>query len=252
MGSPIGVRVILRWATSPGHFESAPQHHGDRFEQFITIEFIHAAALTLDFHRCIEPAEERLALAIAVVVNVEETTGISSRRPGPPRPMPRSPSRRGPRLRKSWPREIHDRAPRRVGPFGVIEKVEFVGDDDELSLFELFAVNVENVFRELAPFDEAKDLSGAHGIDENTERSHRVVIAVDLLKWKAHGCDEMTYNSRPAREKDIGTGGGRQGSGGIDQGVEAAAKAAAGDFLDREMVEILQIADRRDRHPGHW
>ena len=142
---------------------------------------------------------------------------------------------------------------------GVVEEVRFV-DDDEFGFLELFGVDVEDFGGEAGAGGEAEDAFGADGIDEDGEGGDAEGVAVDLAEGEGDGGDEVGAGADGFGDEDVGAGGIVEAFGGFDEGIEAAAEAAAGDLFDGEVgggeeggideADGLVVGDEADAFAG--
>jgi hypothetical protein len=78
--------------------------------------------------------------------------------------------------------------------------------------------------------------SARTGIDHDAERGDRVGVAVHPAQGIAHRGAQVGAAADRLGDEDVRAGAGGKPLRGVDQRVEAAAEAAAGDLLDREAV----------------
>ena len=101
---------------------------------------------------------------------------------------------------------------------------------------------------------------GADRIDQDTEGSDGELISVDSSQGVADGGDQIRATADGFCDEGVGSGGGVQFSGGVDEGIEAAAKTTTRDFLGSEAAgaehggidefAALIIGDETDLEPG--
>src|SRR6202011_5261668 len=115
------------------------------------------------------------------------------------------------------------------------EKIALVNDDN-LRLLKLFAIRVSYLRRETAALRNPQNALGAYGIHQHAQGSHVEVVAINPTQRKAHGRDQIGATADRLRDEYVRTAALRKTAGGFHQGMETAAEATAGDFLDGELV----------------
>ena len=111
-------------------------------------------------------------------------------------------------------------------------------DDDDLRFLDLLAVDVADIRRKAAAggTGNAEDPQRPEGIDDDTHRRDREAIAIDPRQWQADRGDQIGAAPHRLGEENVGGGVLRESIGGLDERIEPAAEAAAGDLLDGEGV----------------
>ena len=170
--------------------EAAADVREDRHQHVVAIKVCVAVGIGLaDFHLGVQPAEQRFPEGVAVIIDFGDRgrlrgVGEQVRKPGIETGAVAGGTFDDGRVRiHRCERGCQPLPPRRVDQIALV-------DNDELRFFELLAVDVGHVFRELRG-SESEHAFGSQRIDQHAHRRHGEAIAVDLLKWQGHRRDEV-------------------------------------------------------------
>lgn len=107
-------------------------------------------------------------------------------------------------------------------------------DHEDVSLFQLFEKDVGDFWREGCSRIESQDSAESGGVAEDAEGSDMEAVSVDSSQGVGDGGDEVGTTAHGFGDEDVGPRGFREFGGCVDEGVEAAAEAAAGNFFGSE------------------
>ena len=204
----------------------------DRHEQCVAVELSRVSRP--DPHLGIEPAEQRLAKGVAVVIDLGDRRRLRCFGQQTLEPHAKTNAVAGRAFEDGSLRvDRREGRPERIQPRG-IDEITLV-DDDDLRLFQLLAVDVAHVFREFRG-GEPQHPFGPQRIDDHAHRRHGESVAVDLLERQRHRSHEVGATAHRLGDQHIGRGLPHQRLGRLDQRREPAAEAAAHDLLDRHAV----------------
>ena len=114
-----------------------------------------------------------------------------------------------------------------------VECVALVNDKD-VRFLQLFEKDVGDFWREGCSGIEAQDSAESGGVAEDAEGGYVEAVAVDSPERVGDGGDEVGATADGFGDEDVGARGFREFGGCVDEGVEAAAEAASGDFFGGE------------------
>ena len=114
--------------------------------------------------------------------------------------------------------------------FGGIDQINFV-DHDQIRFLELLLINVANLFRKGCTTLQVENPQCANWIDQYAERRDGKALAIDAAQRIADGRHQISATADWLGYEDIGPRFGRKFPRGLDQGIEATAKATACNFF---------------------
>ena len=184
-------------------------------------------------HRAIQPAEQRFAFRIKLVVHVHRCARglLSGGKAMEPRVQSRPFTRR--RLKNLRLRKFVGQLAAQSLPPRCIEQIAFV-DDDEVGLLELLAVNVENLLGELAAALQPEHAQRANRVRQHTEWCDGKVAAVNQSQRIRDRRDEVSATADRLGNEHVRPRRRCQFVRRVHEGVEPATKTTARNFFGRE------------------
>ena len=193
-----------------------------------------------DAHRRVQPAEQRLALGVHLVVYVGGCAEAHRAAGDPLEPVSRPAAVARGHRQHDGPRI--PRGQRRAQPLQArrVEEVHLVHHDG-VRLGKLPVVDVQHLLRERSARFQAQHARRPDRVDEDAQRRDLEGVPVHPAQRIADRGPQVRAASHRLGDEDVRPRLGVQPVGRVHQGVEPAAEAAAGDLLHRES---LRAGDR--------
>jgi hypothetical protein len=165
----------LRWAISwPLRRDAVADVARQRHEQLVRVE----RRRRFEADRAVEPAEQRLALGVGVVVQLHRGTALREGLVDRVEPRVETGALLGGAGDDAGARErFPERGDEAVAELGR-DRVDLV-DDDDVRFLELLAVHVDDLLGEVRPLLEPEDAGRARRVDQDAHRGDLEPFAVD-------------------------------------------------------------------------
>ena len=201
------------------------------FEKLVAIERFGRAGPD----RAVEPPQQLLAFRIDVVIDIEDLAAGHLGALNALEPRLQSGAFACRDLEDFRTRVFELQRIAQALPLSLAQEIAFV-DDDQVGFFELLAIDVNDFGREPAPGLQAEDPCGAHRVDDDAQGRDGEGIAVDAAQRVTDRGHEIRAAPHRFGDEHVGTRLLAQLARGRKQGIEPAAEAPSGDFLDGETL----------------